>query len=203
MNYLKLIFLTIAISILNTDSKAQTRKGDLIFNVAIGVLPTYFMDASKTVTLPIQTGIDYKLSDIFSIGIFTGYSACNSLPVENRDGSVYTSSNKSKMNGLKLGFNSTNMNKWELYGGFQLAYSTPDIKYTMLVAGEQIFPRPKVRTGLVYSGYLGATVFVTNRIGIFGAIGYGISLVNLGTKTRLIANKNKRCRTKRKSKGCY
>lgn len=203
MNYLKLIALTIAISILITHSQAQTRKGDLIFNLGIGVLPTYFMDANKTITLPVQAGIDYKFSDVFSVGLFTGYSAYNSLPVENPDGSVYTTANKSKLNGLKLGFNSTNLNKWEFYGGFQLAYSMPDIKYTMIIPGEQRFPRPKVRKGLVYSGYLGATGFVTKRIGIFGEIGCGISLVNLGVKTKLISNKNMRCGTNRKSKGCY
>ncbi len=203
MNYLKLISLTIALSISVSHSKAQTRKGDLIFNLGIGVLPTYFMDANQTVMLPIQAGIDYKLSDVFSIGIFTGYSAYNSLPVENRDGSVYTTANKSKMSGLKLGFNSTNLKKWELYGGFQFAYSMPDVEYTTLVPGEQRFPRPKIRKGLIYSGYLGATAFVSNRIGIFGEIGYGISLVNLGIKTKIISHKNMRCDNKRKSIGCY
>ena len=158
---------------------------------SIGLLPTYFMDVNETITPPIQLGVDYKLANAVSIGAFAGYSDYKSEAIENLDGSVYATATKSKMAGVRLGVNTTNMDKWEVYGGFQLAYALPDVEYTILVAGEQRFPRPKVREGFVYSGFIGVTGFVTDRIGLFGEVGYGISLINAGVKTKLFSTKKK------------
>ncbi len=192
MNYFKAIFSAIFILSAITFTNAQTTsKGDLTANAGIGLLPTYFMDLNETVTPPIQLGLDYKLADALSIGAFAGYSDYKGQVIENSDGSIYTANTKSKMAGVRLAVNTINMDKWEVYGGFQLAYSLPDVEYITIEPGEQRFPRPKVREGFVYSGFVGVTGYVTERIGFFGELGYGVSLINAGVKTKLFSTKKK------------
>lgn len=190
MNYLKAIFAAIIIFSTITITQAQSiKKGDLTTSASIGLLPTYFMDGNEMITPPVQIGAEYRLAEVISVGAFAGYSNYEGLPYENLDGSIYQVSPESMMAGLRLGVHTTTFKKWDLYGGFQLGYSTPNVKFTVVNPGEQRFPRPKVREGLVYSGYVGIAGSVTDRIGVFGEIGYGISLISAGVKTRIFTSK--------------
>jgi len=189
MNYPKVILAAIIIFSTITITQAQSvKKGDLTASASIGLLPTYFLDGGKTITPPVQVGVEYRIANALSIGAFAGYSNYDGAPYENADGSVYQVSTESKMAGLRLGVHTTTSDKWELYGGFQLGYATPNIEYAILNPGEQRFPRPKVREGLVYSGYVGINGSITDKIGAFGEIGYGISLINAGIKTRIFTS---------------
>lgn len=190
MNYLKAILAaTIILSTITITQAQSIKKGDLTANASIGLLPTYFMDGGSMITPPVQIGAEYRLAEIISIGAFAGYSNYDGQPYENLDGSIYQVSTESMVAGLRLGAHTTTFDKWDLYGGFQVGYATPNVEYTVLNAGEQRFPRPKVREGLIYSGYVGVTGSVTDRIGVFGEIGYGISLISVGVKTRIFSSK--------------
>ncbi len=189
MNYLKAILAaTIILSTITITQAQSIKKGDLTASSSIGLLPTYFMDGGTTITPPVQVGAEYRLAEVISIGAFAGYSNYDGLPYENLDGSVYQVSTESMMAGLRLGVHTSAFDKWDLYGGFQLGYTTPNVEFTVLNAGEQRFPRPKVREGLIYSGYVGIAGSITDRIGVFGEIGYGISLISAGVKTRIFTS---------------
>jgi len=189
MNYFKAILATIIIFSTITITQAQTiKKGDLTASASIGLLPTYFMDGGTTITPPLQVGAEYRLAKVFSVGAFAGYSNYEGAPYENPDGSEYQVTTETMMAGVRAGVHTSSFEKWDIYGGFQLGYATPNIEYTILNPGEQRFPRPKVREGLVYSGYVGVTGNLTQRIGIFGEIGLGISLISAGIKTRIFTS---------------
>ena len=189
MNYFKAILVTIIIFSTSTITEAQTiKKGDLTASASIGLLPTYFMDGGTTITPPLQIGVEYRLAKVFSVGAFAGYSNYEGAPYENLDGSAYQVTTETMMAGIRAGVHTASFEKWDIYGGFQLGYATPNIEYTILNLGEQRFPRPKVRKGLVYSGYVGVTGNLTERIGIFGEFGFGISLISAGVKTRIFTS---------------
>ncbi len=190
MNYLKAILAaTIILSTITITQAQSINKGDLSASASIGLLPTYFMDGGTTITPPVQVGAEYRIAEVISIGAFAGYSNYEGLPYENLDGSVYQVSTESMMAGLRLGVHTTTFDKVDLYGGFQVGYATPSVEFNVLNPGEQRFPRPKVREGLVYSGYVGIAGSITDRIGVFGEIGYGISLISAGVKTRIFTSK--------------
>jgi len=165
---------------------AQTvKKGDITIQAGVGLISTYLLDASETLVPPVQASVSYRFMDMLSVGAFAGYSEYNSAPQERFDGSVNQFHTSSVLGGIRAAAHATQIHKWDVYGGFQLGYSTPTVTNNIIVPSENRLPAPRVRQGFVYSGFIGATGYITEKIGIYGEMGYGISLLNAGVSIKL------------------
>lgn len=185
MNIQKFL-IAIICTIVSFSISAQTvQKGDITLQAGVGLLPTYFLDASETVVPPVTFSASYRVLEMLSVGAFGGYSEYNSLPNQNFDGSVNQFHSKSFLGGVKVAAHATSIEKWDIYGGFQVGYSKPEVVNNVLKASESRLPTPKVREEFVYSGFIGATGYITNKVGLYGELGYGISLANVGVTFKL------------------
>ena len=185
MNIQKFFFVVLFTIVSITLSAQILEKGDITFQAGVGLLPTFFLDASETVVPPISLTANYRFLNALSVGGYAGYSEYNGVPNENFDGSVNQFSSKSFLGGLRLSAHSTKVKNWDVYGGFQVAYSKPSVVNNIIVPSESPIPETRVNEGFLYSGFIGATGFVSKNIGLFGELGYGISLVNLGVTLKL------------------
>ena len=190
MNIQKFLFTAVLAFSFFTGINAQSsQKGDLTLQAGIGLLPTYFQDAGSLKTLPVNAAVTYKFLDVLSVGAFAGYSSYESSVQEMYDGSSYKTTTESILGGARVAAHARGMEKVDIYGGFQVGYSKPTRTTEVLTASEanagEIGPRAKVREEFVYSGFVGATAYVNKNIGLYGEIGYGISLFNVGATFKL------------------
>lgn len=185
MNIQKFL-ITIVCFVFCLNINAQTvKKGDLTIQAGIGLLSTYFLDASETIVPPVQASVSYRFMDMLSVGAFAGYSEYNSTPQHHYDGAINQYHSTSILGGVRAAAHATKIHNWDVYGGFQLGYSKPTITNNILVSSERRLPESKVREEFVYSGFIGATGYITDKVGIYGEMGYGISLFNAGVSIKL------------------
>jgi len=185
MNIQKFLIAIVCL-VFSLNINAQTvKKGDVTIQAGVGLLSTYFLDGSQTLVPPVQASVSYRFKEILSVGAFAGYSEYNSNPRENFDGSVNQFHNSSVVGGLKIAAHATKIHNWDVYGGFQIGYSKPTVTNNIIVASEAKIPAPRVREEFVYSGYIGAIGYINENIGIYGEMGYGISLFNAGVSLKL------------------
>lgn len=184
-----LLTAVLAFSFFNAATAQSSQKGDLTIQAGIGLLPTYFQDAGTTKVLPVNAAVTYKFLDVLSLGAFAGYSSYDSKVQETFDGSTFQTTTESILGGARIAAHAKGMEKFDVYGGFQVGYSKPTVTTTVLQATEanpgDIGPRAKVREEFVYSGFVGATGYITENLGIYGEIGYGISLFNIGATLKI------------------
>ena len=97
------------------------------------------------------------------------------------------------MTGIRATINTNRFKNWNIYGGMALGYSIPTVETEAFFIDPDNnrddmpanqFGRPATNQ-VIYSAYIGATRYINNNIGIYGEIGYGVSLMNVGLTVRL------------------
>ncbi len=155
--------------------------------IGVGLIPTYLMDGGKIIMPPLTTGGDIMIADNFSLGGQFGYSVSETQ----RD---FQSSEKTKQYRNSFSFfgirGAAHCTKWDnldIYGGFNLGYNLTKINVINGEFGdEERHKGIKPKSGKVtYSGFIGVRYSCCNKIGIFGEIGYGASILMIGTTYRL------------------
>lgn len=188
-----LVFLFIATSA--TAQKTEIKKGHTLFDLGVGLVPTYFGDNANINVLPVTARVSYQLADKFSLGAFASYSSATSQPIVNGDGSTDVFDNTTYMFGTRAAINSNRSKNWNIYGGVMLGYSIPVVDVTSTVAGENpksgsddvLTPRfySEAQNKFIYSGFVGANYFINNQFALFGEVSYGVSLVTVGATYRI------------------
>lgn len=187
MNIQKILVTTcVVFFILNTTIAQTANKRQLTLQAGIGLVPTYFMDNSKTLVPPLSLTINYKINPVLSIGAFGAHSSSRSANSILQDGSVYNLQNDSWIGGLRVAAHSTTFDNFDIYGGFSVAYQLPDVQTNVVNPGEQRIPDTRVPDNKVlYAGFIGTSAYLTENFGLFGEVGYGISLLTVGLTARL------------------
>ena len=160
----------------------------------IGLFPTYYKAKDRSGFLPLSFKLGVDLSKVFSLGAFFGYSSTTAKPKIFADGEGSYVTNKTKVFGLRGEFKKAFSEKVEGYGGSMLGYHRSDVKEfnnstkAIVVRGSEA-PTPfnpnQKKGKLVYSAFIGATVKVAQKVNVYGEIGYGISIANLGVSVRI------------------
>ncbi|MCB0661412.1 MAG: hypothetical protein KDC24_01630 [Saprospiraceae bacterium] len=167
-------------------STGQTQRGDeILFQGGIGLLPTYFMDGATTNVIPIQANLSYKFKGLVSVGAFAGYSSATSKPKTNADGSVHSVENQNLIVGLRTAVHSRKFDNWDIYGGFNVGYNMPNASIATLQYGEDGIPGVSAKNEYIYGGFIGFAGYLNQTFGLYGEIGYGISLFQAGVTVRL------------------
>lgn len=155
----KLLVSLIAFMAVCSVSFAQSAfsKGEISFSAGLGF-------GNADVSLPVSIDLDYGLSNKISLGAhYTG-------DYVNWDYSVL---------GLVSKYHLMTNERFDPYVGAILGYksykSGRDLE-SVLEDGEMY----KDESGFVFSGFIGAKYLITNQIGVFGELGFGVSTLTLG-----------------------
>ncbi|NUQ26065.1 MAG: outer membrane beta-barrel protein [Saprospiraceae bacterium] len=197
MNASKIFALTLILAATTAALQAQPvrfSKGDLDLSAGIGMFSTFAADRGTTVVPPVSAQLVYRLAPNFSLGAYAAYSTTESNKVLRPNGAVDFYENQFTMLGLRAAAHSNRIDNWDIYGGFMVGYNIPNVTHTQLVAPtggdsprddiQPTFTRPS-SSKMSFSGFVGASYFFNKKIGAFGELGYGISLLNFGVTCRL------------------
>ncbi len=179
---------------LSAQSSTSTTPSRFTVSAGVGLFPTYYKAHESTGLLPLTFKFGIDVSKNISLGAFFGYSSTTAKPQIFSDGSNSYITNKTKVLGLRSEFRKAFSEKVQGYGGSMVGYFHADVKeynnstkaLVVRPAGGPTPFNPKEKKGkLVYTAFMGATVQVAKKVNIYGEIGYGISIANLGITIRI------------------
>lgn len=171
--FTKILVLSLTLCGFSWSASAQDEtfnKGDKVVNVGVG-LGTYVSDKGFSMTVPPITGsFEYGIADLFDgrggigVGGYIGYLLRKS-----------GGENSFNVSDLFIGprglFHYQFIDKLDTYAGFMVGYDVVSFGET----------DSKLSGSGFYSTYfIGARYYITNNIGVFGELGYGVSPLQLG-----------------------
>ncbi len=184
---LVLLAMLFAFSSLHAQQKTEDferKKGDIEFNAGIGLVSTFINVNTKNKIPPLSVTIGYRLKKHLSLGAYIGYSASEYTEI-GEDGERNYVRNNFHIAGLRFEGH-FQRDRTNFYGGAMLGYTFSNISTNITdPKGVQNILIEDGQDAITYSGFIGMKHLVTERIGIFGEVGYGVSLVNLGVSYKL------------------
>lgn len=163
------------------------KKGDIVINGGIGFLPTANSPNVSSVVPPLSLSASYRVSKNAAIGAFAAYGSTqfrSDLPAH----AVIPRSSDS--NQFMIGARASvhyDVNKTSFYGGLMLGYNRESMVTDIpVVENDELPVYPTVTNGkAIYSAFLGTQHMLTKHLGIYGEVGYGISIFNVGFTLKL------------------
>lgn len=170
----------------------EFEKGQFDASFGAGLLPTYLMDKATVLVPPLSVGVDYRMSEKFSLGLAAGHSVSESRPITTPEGILAQWTNSHFNVGLKPGVHFTVKENWDFYGGFQIGFNyskltgKTEIKQVSI---DEINKHMGIESNISPSffGYTGVRYVVSPKWTVNTEIGFGISLLNVGV-TYLLGN---------------
>ena len=160
------------------------------FHAGVGAVPTFVKGPRTVNVLPVSARLDFRLQPHWSLSLYAGYSATTSTRDLSHDGIYLPLRNDYFIGGLRSAFHKRIHARLEAYGGAMLAYNRPVISQAgsdapvVIPRGKPHYYRlPEPRFFL--SGFVGGNYALTNHFGVFGELGFGVSLVQLGVRMQL------------------
>lgn len=152
-----------------------------------GLTNTFSKDVTRTVASPLSLGLNYRISPVFSMGLFAGRS--NYASEINYYDKRYTTATetRSQIFSLRLNAHLPIGLRGEAYGGIGFGHRTTDITASEPPRHSETVSDPIVRpqNGFLSTAQVGVRYSLSPRIGIQGEISSGISLLNVGVSYRL------------------
>jgi hypothetical protein len=175
-----------------TTMTAQTTftPGDIEFATGVGLLSVHAKDGAQSVVPPVSARMQVRLSPNFSLGAYAAYTASELNDRVLPDGTTQNISNKTFVAGLRSAAHVTSVEKWDFYGGLLLGYSMPNVDETIDGQPKSVedegptFRRP-AENNFMYSAFMGATFYPTKHFGVFGEVGYDVSILTVGLSVKL------------------
>ncbi len=177
-------------------------KGQWDANIAFGTVPTYVMDNAKILMPPIQAGMNYRISEHFSIGAMVGHSISESQPTTlsndvstSQTGIQASWTNNTTFLAIRPGIHITKIENWDFYGGFAIGANFINIDGNSTISDERLqvieshMGITRHNINATFSGYTGVRRVVSPRWTVTGEVGSGISLVTLGTSFKISKSK--------------
>ncbi len=170
------------------------KQGEISLNAGIGLLPTFRGKHLSVPVLPLSTILTYRLKKNVTAGFYLGYSLTeahlvkeeqNTLNAERSKPDEKTVRNNFYIAGLRLEGHYIH-DRVDFYGGAMLAYNFSDIDSNLSKYQEYTNIRVEnYADAITWSGHIGLKYLLTKNIGIFGEIGYGVSVFVFGTSFKL------------------
>lgn len=195
-----ILFVLVALfSLALNSASAQNqvyKKGNINASVGVGLLPTFLAGNGEVNMIPVNIKVGYNVTDNYNVNLYTGFSSATSAAVKDHNGNMRDYENNFLMIGLRNELHAVKSEKFDIYGGFMVGYNKSFIKETIYEVNtpeEDIDAPSKVQptkhrpegSKVLLSGFVGGTYFVTPKLGVYGEIGYGVSLVSLGATFKL------------------
>ncbi len=181
----KLSILVIAIfSVSMMQAQTPFLKGDKVVNIGLG-LGTYNVNGKTTIP-PLSVSLDYGVKDqlfdeksSLSVGGYVGYYASKTTYIGDINGE-YGSKFSSIFLGARAAVHYDFLEDLDTYGGLMLGYDIANVSNYGNYGNLSVSAG-----GFIFSGYLGARYYFTERIAAFLELGYGLSAVELGVAFKL------------------
>lgn len=163
--------------------------------IGIGPVPTFFKDRPHSVSVPVIVYADYRFSKLLSMGVFAGRSVAEAIRESPASGILMNYENRYNFAGARFAVHTDphRFYRWEVYGGMNAFFArskvtgVPVDKAIRLAGGPDI----KYKRQLSACGFLGARYALTKQLGVWGELGYGISIVNAGIGYRFTTGAGK------------
>jgi len=153
----------------------------------VGLLPTFLKDHTATELPPVSLEVRYRPTSRFSVGLLAGNSIAQAM-VKHQNTDERLVRNDFKMAALRGAIHSSPFERFEVYGGILLGYSHSDVTHTTPSDEKNpepsFLPTPKVRNGLLFSGFMGTSYRAYNNVHLFGELSYGLSIATAGVAVR-------------------
>lgn len=169
------------------DSPRFFKQGQKDAWIGVGLIPTYLMDGGKIIMPPVTTGGDAMIADNFSLGGQIGYSVSETQKDYSAPELTKQYRNSFYFIGFRGAAHCIRFRNLDIYGGFILGYNLTMID----VINDEFGPEEhhkgiKPKSGkFTYSSFLGVRYSCCNKIGLFGELGYGASILTVGTTYQL------------------
>ena len=169
--------------------EVEFKKGDIEIGLGIGLLPTFVSENAKTKIPPVSIMLGYRIKQFFSLGAYAGFSSSDGYDVASIFDDPAPEDPVLRNDFYILGLRAEghfNRERTDFYGGAMISYNYSDIT-TELKPGDKMPENIEIEKdngGFKYSGYIGLKYMATKRFGIFGEVGYGVSLINLGLTSK-------------------
>jgi outer membrane scaffolding protein for murein synthesis (MipA/OmpV family) len=193
-----LVALLLSGALANTTSvfaqSSKTTPSRLTISTGVGLFPTYYKSDESKGLPPLNCKIGFDISKNFGLGLFTGYSSTTSSPDIFVEGTNSYITNKTKVFGLRAEFRKEFTDRVAGYGGSMVGLYHTDVKEfnnstKALVVREKGTPtpfNPNAKKGRVaYTAFMGASYKIAKKLSLYGEIGFGISIANLGVTVRI------------------
>jgi hypothetical protein len=166
----------------------QAQSGKFNISAGVGFEPTTKMDGATVNSMPVMIKLGYQITPLFSINAVGGHVSTNSKPTIANDGIELNTTTEQTFAGLRGELKKGLGERFEVYGGATVGYINK--KVTEKTATGALFtknPAAPTKTNpnqpngsMLYAGFVGANFYPTKHVGLFGEIGYGVSLLNAG-----------------------
>lgn len=170
--------------ILSTTAFAQSfKEGDKIVQVGIGVGSPFYAANSSMVLPPMHVSGEFGFSDKIGVGGLIGFAA--SKYESTLFGGSYSWSYKYIIVGARGSYHFYNTDKIDAYGGVMLGANIASAKFESDIAGlEKWVTEPKAG-GVAYGFYAGGRYYLSEKMAVFGEVGYNIAWLSAGLSFKL------------------
>ncbi|HXB42368.1 MAG TPA: hypothetical protein VNZ49_17650 [Bacteroidia bacterium] len=175
------------------------QKQQVDLNIGFGLGNTFVGSGTASMFPPISASLEYGITDAISIGGYLGYAGAtwryigrDWCPAGNGNGNAYgnyydytdTYSWSFYIIGLRGAYHFEKFvknDKVDLYAGLMLGDDIAKYKYSTTdpCTNHVAYSSPSYG-GFIWSGFAGCRYRFTDKVGIFGELGYGVAYLNLG-----------------------
>ncbi|MEM1328325.1 MAG: outer membrane beta-barrel protein [Bacteroidota bacterium] len=153
------------------------QQGDIDINAGVGLIRTFYSGAS-TVLPPLSISGEYGINDKISVGGFMGFSTAR----ESWYGADYNYS--FFILGARASYHFTIWEQLDTYGGLMLGYNKVSVSYDDAF-GSDFIDYDVAADAMALSAYVGARYPISDKFTVYGELGYGISVLNIGASFKL------------------
>jgi hypothetical protein len=184
------LILTFAFTTISQAQITRFEKGDLDISAGVGLIPTFAADGGNTLVPPLSLRLDYRPAENFSIGAYAAFSSTETKYFDLPDDNLSQWQNDFFIVGLRGAAHGSRFENWDIYGGFMVGYNIASVSNDVIAEEETkseegpSFRRP-AENNFTFSGFVGATYFPKKNLGIFGELGYCISILNFGVTYKI------------------
>ena len=166
--------------------------GDNVLGLGIGLGNTYQVSGTSTRIPPMQLYYEAGVSDQLGVGAFIGYTSTGRKEVF-KDGFGNTHTYQYNYNYTLIGLRGAyhfgcllgTVDNFDLYGGLSLGYAILNTKLKTSDGAPDIDDTKSSSSGFHLGVYAGMRYYFDDSFGVFGEIGYNISVIQVGVVFKL------------------
>ncbi|MBK6995850.1 MAG: outer membrane beta-barrel protein [Saprospiraceae bacterium] len=185
---MKKLFFAFALGILAFFSANQANaqsygKGQTDLHFGIGLLGTFYGSGVNTILPPVNIAFETGVADNIGVGGFLGFSTARAN--YNILGSKYHWNYNYILLGARGAYHFRELlemdEKWDPYGGLMLGYYIANATFHSddPNLNEDLYDSP-VSSSVGWSLYAGTRYKLTEKLGVYGELGYGFAVFNVG-----------------------
>ncbi|MEM8526846.1 MAG: hypothetical protein AAGG68_19555 [Bacteroidota bacterium] len=160
-----------------TSGNTHFAKGETDINAGLGLVRTFYSSAS-TVMPPLSVSAEYGITDAISVGGFIGLASARE---EWFGGNV---NYNFFILGARGSYHFQIFDQMDTYAGLMLGYNNVSANFGDYYDGD-IYDDTVAASAMALSAYVGARYNLKDQWCIYGELGYGISVLNIGVSMKL------------------